>query len=208
MSIFKYNIDIKKNAYLNWRTERNNDVHNLSTLANGYFLAAKILVDECLEDNVDKKADVVIFPILHSVIHGTEIYLKSIYTVLATWLERDTKYMKGHDIRQQYQMVIKIIEDFERARNNHEDIREIKSQFNVVIEFVDGIYEKTKKMDFVRYPIDHNKEKHFYIDQLDNVVVDLENFRCLIDELHDVLSRFSKYYLYDYEDYLEMLSES
>ncbi|MTH08279.1 hypothetical protein GL288_13325, partial [Turicibacter sanguinis] len=208
MSIFKYNIEIKKNAYLNWRTQRNNNAHNLATLANGYFLAAKILIDECLEHNFDKKADVVIFPILHSVIHGTEIYLKSIYTILAIWLEKDITHIGGHNIKQLYQIVIKIISEFEDKHGNHEDIKEIKSQLNVVKVFVDEIFEKTKDMDFVRYPIGRDKENHFYVDQLDNVVIDLEAFRCLIDELHDVLNRFSMYYRYNYEDYLEILSQS
>ena len=37
-------------------------------LADGYMKAAIILAQDCLQNNVDKKADVVVFPMLFSAI--------------------------------------------------------------------------------------------------------------------------------------------
>lgn len=59
--IFSRNDDIDKMAFLNWRME-SGEIINLFNLAEGYFQSALILTEECLKENRDKKADIVIFP--------------------------------------------------------------------------------------------------------------------------------------------------
>ena len=36
--VFSYNPDIYKNAYMNWRTDKHQPIHNLNALAEGYFI--------------------------------------------------------------------------------------------------------------------------------------------------------------------------
>ena len=76
--VFSYNPDIYKNAYMNWRTERHEPIHNINTLAQGYFDSAVLSIKECLANNIDRKADDLIFPILFSINHAIELYEKSI----------------------------------------------------------------------------------------------------------------------------------
>ena len=42
--IFSSNADINKTAYLNWRTDKHEPIHNFQVLANGYLKAAIDLV--------------------------------------------------------------------------------------------------------------------------------------------------------------------
>ena len=44
----------------------------------------------------------------------------------------------------------------------------------VVGKFIDNIYAKTEDMTFARYPLAKDQQGHFYIDNFDNEVIDLE----------------------------------
>ena len=76
--IFSYNVDIDKTAYMNWRTRQHQPIHDMMIIADGYMKAAIMLAQDCLQDNGDKKADIVVFPMLFSANHAIELYLKSI----------------------------------------------------------------------------------------------------------------------------------
>ncbi len=76
--IFSRNINIDKIAFLNWRISQNSDIRNLLNLADGFLISAIELAKHCLENNEDKRADILIFPILTNANHGIELYLKSL----------------------------------------------------------------------------------------------------------------------------------
>ena len=59
--IFSYNVDIDKTAYMNWRTRQHQPIHDMMIIADGYMKAAIMLAQDCLQDNGDKKADIVVF---------------------------------------------------------------------------------------------------------------------------------------------------
>ena len=98
--IFEYNKDIDKTAYMNWRTKQNQPIHDMIILADGYIKAAIMLGEDCLENNADKMADIIVFPMLFSADHGIELYLKSINWSLNMLLDKNETYCGGHDIRQ------------------------------------------------------------------------------------------------------------
>lgn len=60
-------------------------------------------------------------------------------------------------------------------------------------------------MDFSRYPFNTKYVNHFYIDDFDNVVIDLENFLLRFKEIGTNLNRIAEHYLYDFleADYYE-----
>ena len=74
--VFSYNADIEKTAYMNWRTRQHQPIHDMIIIADGYMKSAIMLAADCLQDNKDKKADIVVFPMLFAANHAIELYLK------------------------------------------------------------------------------------------------------------------------------------
>ena len=181
--IFSYNEDIDKTAYMNWRTKQNQPIHDMMILADGYMKAAIILAQDCLQNNVDKKADVVVFPMLFSANHAIELYLKSINWSLNMLLNMKEKFCGGHDIRQIWNTVKKRMISFETDKEQREQFKEMTEDLeNYISELYDKIDKdhnantKMKNMDFSRYPFNTNDKYHFYIENCGNEVVDLERF--------------------------------
>ena len=56
-SFFCQGRTINTTSYMNWRISKD-DGMSFWTLAEGYFETADILIEKCLEDNSDKKADI------------------------------------------------------------------------------------------------------------------------------------------------------
>ena len=62
--IFSTSGDIEKNAYLNWLTQKHSYTQNFMYMAEGYISSAISLIELCLDDNKDHKADIYIYPII------------------------------------------------------------------------------------------------------------------------------------------------
>lgn len=92
--IFSYNVDTNKTAYMNWRTRQHEPIQSMNVIAYGYFQSAILLAEECIKDNYDKKADVLIFPMLFSVNHAIELYEKSICWSLNILLGQQSTFKK------------------------------------------------------------------------------------------------------------------
>src|SRR5699024_7205560 len=96
--IFSYNKDIEKNAYMNWRTQRFDQIQNMIVIAEGFRDSSLLLVEQILKDNTDKKADNLIFPILFNANHSIEVYLKAINWTQNKLLNKDDTFAKTHDL--------------------------------------------------------------------------------------------------------------
>lgn len=96
--VFSYNENIEKTAYMNWKTRQHQPIHDMMVIADGYMKSAIMLVQACLQDNEDKKADIVVFPMLFSANHSIELYLKAIDWSLNILLCVNEFYCGGHDI--------------------------------------------------------------------------------------------------------------
>lgn len=83
--IFSYNVDIDKTAYMNWRTRQHQPIHDMMIIADGYMKAAIMLAQDCLQDNMDKKADIVVFPMLFSANHNLNC-IAGYYEEMATFV--------------------------------------------------------------------------------------------------------------------------
>ena len=42
--VFSYNANIEKNAYMNWRTNKYEEIHNMNVVAEGFIEGASILI--------------------------------------------------------------------------------------------------------------------------------------------------------------------
>lgn len=123
---------------------------------------------------VIKKADSWIFPIMFNIVHGIEIYLKAINVILNIVLNEQNQVIQGgHDIKQLCQTSKSLILKY-KNRNKNETTDQMWTAIKVIENFIENIYEKTNDMTFARYPMDKNKNGHFYIQTLDNSVIDME----------------------------------
>lgn len=174
-SIFQYNPDIEKNAYLNWRMGfRHNSRAQFVVVGEAFFSTAFNLIQQCLEDNSDKKADSWIFPIMFNTVHGIEVYLKAINAVLSVVLSKQRGITEGgHDLKGLCSVARKLIIDY-KTQNKCGTTEQMFQGIKVVEKFIDNIYEKTDDMTFARYPLAKNKQGHFYIQTFENEVIDLE----------------------------------
>lgn len=203
-NVFSYNEDINKTAYLNWRTNEHEPIHNMNVLAKGYMLGAEEMIRNCLEYNrIDKRADAMIFPILFSFNQAIELYLKSLYWSLNILLGYKSAYKENHDIRGIWLTVKKKVFEFgfdiegasEESFNNMTKpleayINELTDKININNDINTAFYN----IDFSRYPLNNRKEKHFYIAEYNNEVVDLEYFLAVVEEVYASLDALTGFY--------------
>lgn len=204
-SIFQYNRDINKTAYMNWRTGfADGNRKQFIIIGEAFFTSAYHLIKECLDDNSDKKADSWIFPILFNVIHGTELYLKAINSVLSAILGKKRGITEGgHDLKALCATARKLVIEYKNLNKNN-TTEQMFVAIKVVERFIDNIYAKTNDMTFARYPMDKDKNGHFYIQNLENEVVDLVLLQNQISTVYHMLE-----FIYDMPELeIEMNAEA
>lgn len=196
--IFKGNKDYANTAYLNWRTSDREDIGNLLVLAEGFLLSSVQLCQLCISDNHDKKADSLIFPILHNANHGIELYLKAMIWTLNKLNGGGLKIEGNHNIQQMFLTVrskIKSFKDNEWAKHFSTQSVVLEKYINELFELISG-YGKGDNMDFSHYPITDKYENHFYIDSLDNIEIDLENLSEKLKMIKESLDERASYFFH------------
>lgn len=199
--LFSSNGDIDKNAYMNWRTNHREPIQNMNVIAEGYFKSSLLLAECCLKDNNDKKADVLIFPMLFSINHAIELYEKSICWSLNILLGHRSSFKENHDIRGIWFTTKQKIKKFGFGIGYEE------TEFNGMIKPLELYLDELSKtiidndvnnayhnIDFSRYPMNNHKEYHFYLKTYKNIVVDLEHFVVIFENINDCLCRLADFY--------------
>ncbi|WP_266203739.1 hypothetical protein [Pontibacter kalidii] len=196
--IFSRNIDFNKIAFVNWRIDKDADIRNILNLAEGYSDAAIELAKLCLSDNEDKKADILIFPILTNANHGIELYLKGLNWILNKLLESANKIEGGHNIQQIFQTLkskIKLYKGRLSVREFEASMEELQSYITELFDKIEAT-PKDNKMDFSRYPFNNVYDNHFYVKSIGNIEIDLENFVFRFEKIKETLDTMSDYLYY------------
>lgn len=198
--LLKANPDITKTSYLNWRINDGRDIENLMAMADGFLDSAKSLTSSCLTDNSDKKADILIFPILTNLNHGIELYLKAMIWILNALMGNKSRTIKGHDIRQ----LLKLFQYKLLKYKDNSWVTDFNSKNQAMINYIDEIYHNmgaiggTIDMSYSRYPFDRDFNSFFYVEALGNIVIDIEKLDVVISEIKDGLEERATYF-YDQE---------
>ncbi|MBE6030168.1 MAG: hypothetical protein E7225_01035 [Clostridiales bacterium] len=199
--IFTTSGDVDRNAYVNWRIKRREHFQNLKVISDGYLLAAEILAQKCLEDNSDKKADILAFPMLFNLNQALEGYLKALSWELNILCEKGNKFIGGHDIKQLYgEFRARVLENEERTENFRtllDELKPIEKYIDELYEHVNpnGVQNRNANMDFARYPFDTDWKEHFYVEKsYENFLFSIKAFHEFILEVKDVLPRLVDYY--------------
>ena len=207
--IFTYNADIEKTAYLNWRMWHGETADNLWTMADSFASATKIMIQAILDNNSDKKADALIFPILFCIDHTIELYLKAILREIETLGGLKPSVYKTHDIKELFENMTGSIKKKEKETSGlGKCLKEVSTYIDELYGLImDKNAENKKerlKIDFARYPIDTSGNEHFYIHINGNVVVDVENLQARFKGMEDSL----KGLFYQYQAELEEKAQS
>jgi hypothetical protein len=193
--IFSRNEDYTKIAFLNWRIDKWSDILNMLNMADGFMRSAIELSTFALNNNDDKAADILIFPILTNANHGIELYLKALTWMLNKKMGEEIRIEGAHNIRQIYATVRSKIKKYGGGIN----IKDFDLETEGLHKYIEELFEKTQatakqdKMDFSRYPFDNKYENHFYVDQIGNVEIDLENFVERFTAIHKSLKKLSDF---------------
>ncbi|MEX3913727.1 hypothetical protein AB4672_18265 [Bacillus paralicheniformis] len=162
-----------------------------------------MLAEDVLNENFNKKADIIIFPILFNTNHGIELYLKAITWSLNILMKSEYKIEGNHDIKQILSTVKSKVCKFEKEKKKKQQFLRLIENLNAYVNELNEKIEianskKSDKMDFSRYPLTKEYIPHFYIDTFENVEVDLENFISRMKEIKKNLNLLSCYYLYEF----------
>lgn len=201
--IFSRNPSIDRISFLNWRIG-SPAFDNLAVIAEGYFLSATELIGNCLLDNTDKRADVLIFPILTNANHGIELYLKGTTWMFNSLLKNDKRAEGGHNIKQIYETLISKIKKYDIEVSRH-FVKSTQGLRHYLEELYDRISASSSKdrLDFSRYPFDKDYGDHFYAKNGDQTEIDLDNLLKRLTEIHAQLEEFYTYVYYDFYEYRE-----
>ncbi|PEI69764.1 hypothetical protein [Bacillus toyonensis] len=216
--IFSHNTDINKNAYMNWRTHGSNDpIHNMIVVAEGFKDSALLLVKGILKDNTDNKADNLIFPVLFNTNHSIEVYLKAICWTQNLLLNKSDKFKITHNLKELFANVVNL----ENELNTPGDKPEFYKMLRDLDAYIDELYGKIERtfidkggnekirhdIEFCRYALSNDSKSQFYINALDNVVVDLENFLVVFEQIFKNLDSLLTHYIQLYIDKPEFQAE-
>lgn len=200
--IFSRNTDIRKTAFLNWRISPADDIANLLVLADGFISSAIIQARAAIQDNTDNKADKIIFPIFTNANHGIELYLKAIGWILNRLNKCENRIEGKHNIDQIFRNVSsKIFKSggLSEAKYFAEKMKNLKVYLKELTTTIKAS-ERKDKMDFSRYPIDDKYNTHFYVNELNNVEIDLVNFIERFEKIQESLDERAWYYYYQLEE--------
>ncbi|MBQ3165245.1 MAG: hypothetical protein IJC02_12095 [Lachnospiraceae bacterium] len=141
---------------------------------------------------------------LFSVNQGIELYVKSICWSLNILLGYKSQYKTDHDIRGIWftakKKIMEFVFDAKAGRGEKEFNQKIKTLEAYLNELTDLLKKGNDKnnayhdIDFSRYPVNNQNEYHFYVKQYDNVVIDLENFVTVFENISDCLESLASYY--------------
>jgi len=210
-AIFSDNADINQNAYMNWRTNGHDHLHNMNVIASGFANSSLVIVKQILENNNrGKQADELIFPILFNTNHAIEVYLKTINWSLNALLEKDGTYSNIHNL----QILLKSVKELSEEQDDNFDF---EHHYGMLNKYIDELYKKIEiqnnngksfsDITFARYTLTKDKEPQFYINELNNVIVDLPNFLEVFKVIFDNLDNMASYYQHCIEMKIEMESE-
>lgn len=203
--IFSYNRDTEKTAYMNWRTQRFDNIHNMIVVAEGFSASAVLLVKEVLQDNRDKKADNLIFPILFNANHSIEVYLKAICWTQNQLLGRSDTFDGNHNLKGLFTNIVNL----EKELKSSNDVKVFHEMLSSLKDYIEELYQKIERtvkdkkgndkiihdITFSRYSLNNDLEPQFYINTFDNVVVDMENFLRVFEGIFSSLDSLSAHYL-------------
>ena len=138
---------------------------------------------------------------LFAVNHAIELYVKSICWSLNILLDNNSTFKENHDIRGIWFTAKEKIKKYGFGYGHEETdfnkmIKNLENYLDEISKTImnDNINTAYYNIDFSRYPVNNKYEYHFYLNTYDNVVVDLENFIKVFEDISECLGHLADFY--------------
>lgn len=184
---------------LNWRLGRNDSISGSNyAMADGYYECSVHLIDECLKNNQNKKADVWIFPIMFCVNQFIELYLKGILTQIEQ-IDMQTQWDWQIDIFKGSHSIDKLCHKlYDYQKNNPKKKIALLDEIQIIVDFTEILVEQNGfDFTFPRYPTAINKDKNtkskqpnlpqFFNNEFENCGLNLKMYLKWVIEMHNIL---------------------
>lgn len=155
-------------AYLTWRMHDDNIDFAYKEMGEGYFVSSIILLENCLEDNRDRKGDSIVFPILFNIEQAVELYLKAMIKLVQRNGENLCINTNGHNIASKLQSFMDRFHSKDPAK-----AAIAFENYDIVSAFLSYLFEYTDDCTFARFPDSKNATPHFFVNQSKQVIVDM-----------------------------------
>ena len=189
--IFSENPSLDNNAFLNWRFTEEDDIENFISMSNSFFDSSIFLLKLCLKDNIDSKADGLIFPILYNLNHAIELKLKALIRILNQSIGVNNIPKNTHNIKQLYHNSFELI----KTTNFNISIKSFKENTKILYNYINEISEN-EMISFTRYPLSNKAEKAHYIISKQNITIDIKQLHEIATKIKDELNNFVDYNLF------------
>jgi len=203
---------LRQYSFLNWRFSPHDSIEmQFCNLAEGYFEVANNLIEQCLNNNNDRKADIWIFPILFNVVHAIELYLKSINSMYPKYYKLkgfdfmdeipESKIEGDHNIKQMCETAIS------KVRNDSDRDKDLYKALKEVLQFINIIYKYSDDVAFTRYPLpkdaksELNKE-YFYVSH-QNITINMIELQKWVKKISENLDHITGFLI----DMIEELND-
>lgn len=223
-SFFKDGVSTGNIAYLNWRFGYNSMSEQFMNMGDAYFESQYNNFQTMLFSN-HNVADGWIFPTIFATVHGIECYLKGFYGEFGIILEivkgeKPTKIetRNGHNIKNLCHEVIARLKKIREYDDNY-TWKNAAKEMQLVLVFIDFLYEKTNDVANFRYPFDTKFQEVFYNQEFDhfnyfnqdnvekqgneNITLDIADYFVWFVRVHNVLKNIS----YSLDDARDAYSE-
>lgn len=170
-------------AYLNFRLDGYDKGQQFIEMSKGYLDTAKILLTSLAHDNINKRADIEIFPTLFLLNHGLELLIKSLF------FYSNLTMIKTHNLKSLIDSLIKEKPNF----TNY--LKHVKSYINILNKY--KIFSISKNLDITRYSHNSNDKPFPYAQSFiqNNFKISISILLEHVDKIHDDF-----YELYDLLD--------
>lgn len=174
-SFWKYGETIEQTAYMAYNAKfmYHSEYEHFAFMAENYFDAAYFLLETCLSDNSAHQADKWIFPILFDITQGIELYLKAIIVCLNVYQNNEVIDTErgNHRLGEYCNKVEEKIIALSTLKGIPQDFI---SAIHIIKNYIKNIYDRGDDPTFVRYPTNNQHSFHFFIEEKQNTVIDLD----------------------------------
>ena len=184
-------------AILTWTMQCTTPSEEHYKMAQGYAQAAKIVIESLLQDNRNKRADKIVFPLLFLTEQAVELYLKSILIVIDELNGGNHDIQKTHDLKKLYDNVCTAVLDVEPTSDFREGLKALEVYLSERAALIpDDEVQQREAFFAMRFPTTIKKKGYFYVNQMENIYFSLVNYYRTFPEILDRLDGYQCRYAY------------